>query len=867
MQVILSGKVAVPTERHICHAFVANGRRELPLLNTTQSLNSRSFASSTTFNSPKALITPSPAANLTRHRISKNATLEACSSFVSTRQGLGFGLKRGINEGVREEQAVSPSIRNARICEVDGITVQLVYFPTSTASKNVSHPSTLLVPGLNKTLYVSSNFPEHAYQYSNRGLISTSPSVYMLWQSITAHDVYFRTTWQFANVTSTTTIGSEKITCIFSTGAKMRDSSTSRIGPILTNVVHPFDISQLTTYDLAGFGMSSVMDYVQFVGSIRDPTPDPNNPFTYEKMGLTAPSSQLQLAHLYTSCPSTLDKKTPPLTRSNGSAVTEEDEDYLSLLNTRNHQHFRCNPFIRIPAFDWLNVPAWNSCSIKFEHRYFGMPDPPHALIFDSALTPIVPITPPGPVPSPRYPNTSQPAASPVPIGIPGLAPNTSPEAVTKVSVYTGTSTAYSEPKATAQINNAPRPGNLEHYPTGGNVRGGNNAQSNTRPSPGSLDHGSSDDKLNVGFQEPGSISSVGSNTLLAGSENNPTPQGNTPPNLNNPVSDPASYNHGELPNSNSNPNVNKVSPLPENIQHEPLSEPPGGNTPAISHNQPSNPGEPVGPHIPNNQDPKSFPADGPPPINNLPQPGEEPPISAISISLIATEIISTSPRQSHSITQVFNIPFLSPLNPGDITTLPPKSADGVSIIYSMNHDGNLVISSQGAGTATTIPPSNNGVKDDSLVTPLEGADTVVYKGQTLTKSGAVHTLSALSAVVTYGSHGVVIQYPSGIASTIPVSGLETNSPSSTKLANAGDDRCSTSGVAKGSLSLDSPSKSSVQGHILAAEPTTDVTSEKRQVTGRPVAKSTSVSGSMILRGSLSLSVGLGFWGFVVMLC
>ncbi|CAG8955574.1 hypothetical protein HYFRA_00009528 [Hymenoscyphus fraxineus] len=831
-------------------AFVANGRRELPLLNATQSVNSRSFASSTTFNSPKALITPSPALNVTSHRTFKNATLEACSAFISTRQGLGFGLKRGIHEEVREEQAVSPSIKHARVCEVDGITVQLVYFPTSTASKNVSHPSTLLVPGLNKTF--------------------TSPSVYMLWQSITAHDVYFRTTWQFANVTSTTTMGSERITCVFSTGAKMRDSSSSRIGPILTNVVHPFEISQLTTYDLAGFGMSSVMDYVQFVGSIRDPTPDPNNPFTYEKMGLTAPSSQLQLAHLYTSCPSTLDKKTPPLTRSNGSAVTEEDEDYLSLLNIKNHQHFRCNPFIRIPEFDWLNVPAWNSCSIKFEHRYYGIPDPPHALVFDSALTPIVPITPPGPVPSPRYSITSQPAASPVPVGHPGLAPNTSPAAATKVSVYTGTPTIYSEPKATAQINNAPRPGNVEHHPTGGNVGGGDNAQSDTRPSPGSLDHGPSDDKLDVGFQEPGSISSVGSDTLPAVSENNPTPQGNTPPNINNPVSDPASYNRGELPNSNSNPEVNKVPPLPENIQHSPSSEPPGGNTPAIANKSPSNPGEPVGPHIPNNRDPSPFIASGPPSINNLPQPGEEPPISEIAISLISTEIISAFPPGDDSITtrtNTFNIPRLSPLKPGDITTLPPKSTDGVSIIYSMNHDGNLVISSQGAEIATTIPPSNNKVKDNSLVTPLGGADIVMYKGQALTKSGSVQTLSALSAVVTYGPFGVVIQYPNGVASTIPVSGLETNSPSSMKLAKAGDDRYSTSGVVKGSLSLDSPSKSSVQGHILAAQPTTSTTSEERLVTGRPVAKSTSVSGSMILRGNFSLSVGFGILGVLVMLC
>jgi hypothetical protein len=57
--------------------------------------------------------------------------------------------------------------------------------------------------------------------------------------------------------------------------------------------------------------------------------------------------------------------------------------------------------------------------------------------------------------------------------------------------------------------------------------------------------------------------------------------------------------------------------------------------------------------------------------------------------------------------------------------------------------------------------------------------DTVVYKGQTLTLGGAVATDTSLSAVMSYGPSAIIVQYPAGSVSTIPVKVVAAPTPDS----------------------------------------------------------------------------------------
>ena len=64
------------------------------------------------------------------------------------------------------------------------------------------------------------------------------------------------------------------------------------------------------------------------------------------------------------------------------------------------------------------------------------------------------------------------------------------------------------------------------------------------------------------------------------------------------------------------------------------------------------------------------------------------------------------------------------------------------------------------------VPVAGNGVSN-SGTTPLP--DKVVYKSLTLQQGGPVATISSLNAVVTYGKNGVIVQYPHGNVTSVPI--------------------------------------------------------------------------------------------------
>lgn len=135
--------------------------------------------------------------------------------------------------------------------------------------------------------------------------------------------------------------------------------------------------------------------------------------------------------------------------------------------------------------------------------------------------------------------------------------------------------------------------------------------------------------------------------------------------------------------------------------------------------------------------------------------------------------------------------------------------------------------------------------------------------GQTLTKGGAVATISALhNAVLTYGPLGVIVQYPNGVASTIPVTGTRNEMPATTRAGNDGNLGPLADKRISGSASLDAASKSSFPGQMLSGKPTS-TTSSTRASSTRAALPVQYTGGVKRNDGSLILCIGLGTFGFI----
>ncbi|CAG8953621.1 hypothetical protein HYFRA_00010080 [Hymenoscyphus fraxineus] len=123
-----------------------------------------------------------------------------------------------------------------------------------------------------------------------------------------------------------------------------------------------------------------------------------------------------------------------------------------------------------------------------------------------------------------------------------------------------------------------------------------------------------------------------------------------------------------------------------------------------------------------------------------------------------------------------FVIPGGSTIKSGGLPITQPakyRGGGGESAVFSVDGAGNLVVSTVGGSTATTITPPTvpNGA---AMITPLSDPHTIVYQGQTLVLGGSVATIPSLpNVVLSYGPLGLVIQYSSGVAATISVPGVQ----------------------------------------------------------------------------------------------
>jgi hypothetical protein len=241
-------------------------------------------------------------------------------------------------------------------------------------------------------------------------------------------------------------------------------------------------------------------------------------------------------------------------------------------------------------------------------------------------------------------------------------------------------------------------------------------------------------------------------------------------------------------------PPATRPTSLPEHTEHPEIPSSPKADPPAQTatinppppDNNPSSSGAQAGTNNPappknNNNMP---PNNENPTANNGPLP-QISPFSVVSVAVIGTDVISAIPGTSNSGSAqplaVF-LPGGSTLLAGSITTIPANDGSGKSVVVSVgpgsgpgNEYGNLVISTISSSPniiALGDKFSNNPAALNQQLTaalPLGGTGTVEYMGHTLTFGGPVQTITNLGAVLTYGPSGVVVQYPGGKVSTIPI--------------------------------------------------------------------------------------------------
>ena len=142
-------------------------------------------------------------------------------------------------------------------------------------------------------------------------------------------------------------------------------------------------------------------------------------------------------------------------------------------------------------------------------------------------------------------------------------------------------------------------------------------------------------------------------------------------------------------------------------------------------------------------------------------------PVDAVSVSFIATNIIAAPPKGSsiEDKPEAVN----SPSNP--VVSKPTETG---SRAQGQNIPDYAVPLNQKTDDSAVDPSRAGNPVPDSVVlntgphTP-QPPEKVVYKSHTLQKGGPVATVSSLNAVLSYGTNGVIVQYPDGVVSTASI--------------------------------------------------------------------------------------------------
>jgi len=201
--------------------------------------------------------------------------------------------------------------------------------------------------------------------------------------------------------------------------------------------------------------------------------------------------------------------------------------------------------------------------------------------------------------------------------------------------------------------------------------------------------------------------------------------------------------------------------------------------------------------HRPPNDPTQADVLPGKPPSTNGSPAAVNDPVAAVSVSIIATTVITAPPEGSGAVDN--DVAVNRPGEPTVITQAEAGSTDenqsipDVAVPLVPGTDDSAVTISKG-GEPLAVDANVNG-KASTLQT-----EQVVYKSHTLQLGGPVATVSSLNAVLSYGANGVIVQYPNGVVSTIPVAatttpsadpaiqdGTSPQSPVTDEVDNAGD--------------------------------------------------------------------------------
>ncbi|CAG8957172.1 hypothetical protein HYFRA_00009373 [Hymenoscyphus fraxineus] len=503
-------------------------------------------------------------------------------------------------------------------------------------------------------------------------------------------------------------------------------SSAAFFGPTMTNLIQPFDLTKVSMRK-SKVGISS----------------RPTIEFGWkESIGISEGLSQLKLSDLQTNC-----------TKENESQCIPQIKFFQGRADVVNTL---AGPY-------WRNCPwMWEGITIPHMHMG-GLGASPYVLQFNANLFPITPDTPAATPEPPTHP-TIFPAASP---DSPS-APNT--------ALDPGPTPQFTNPALhNLPPNNNPPPKNLS--PNDNTSENGNpSPEDNSPPAPVKINNNLlensplSDDNPSTHPDSKPASDNTESDTNHH--ENIATPGGPVP--FENPKSAGAgsSTNNGEPAKK---PSSNILSPDQSSsfaVVYPPQS--PSQNKPTEIYDTPNNqfPGsiEISGNVISPANDIQQIHPDQP---NHSDQP--EPPRPIAVATYNGNNVISAIPGTSNT-PPIFLLLGDSTIQPGQVLTVPNNNAGGNPIIISLSPAfsnentrpspiSNLVMSTLNAPSGTTITPSAL-LNTNPSITPVPDRKAVIYNSKTLIKGGPVVTLPS-NAVASYGSDGVIIQYPGGSVSTI----------------------------------------------------------------------------------------------------
>lgn len=130
-------------------------------------------------------------------------------------------------------------------------------------------------------------------------------------------------------------------------------------------------------------------------------------------------------------------------------------------------------------------------------------------------------------------------------------------------------------------------------------------------------------------------------------------------------------------------------------------------------------------------------------------------PLPTVSLSIISTNIVAEIPKESgsgHETVEDVAIPVTQ------------ADDDPLVVVFTSGPTNN------NPNTAVTLTMGSEQANENSNIAATGGQpEKVVYKSQTLQMGGPAKTISSLNAVISYGTNGVIVQYPHGIETTVSV--------------------------------------------------------------------------------------------------